>query len=61
MVGVQGFAFGVFYISNFFKYFITFTVLSLQLLAVMIIITSISSWKKDKEGEVFVKIFKMTK
>jgi len=61
MVGVQAFAFGVFYTSSFFKYFIVFTVLSLQLLAVMIIITSISAWKRDKEGEIFVKIFKLAK
>jgi hypothetical protein len=27
----------------------------------MIIITSISAWKRDKEGEIFVKIFKLAK
>jgi hypothetical protein len=61
LISVTVFANAVFTVSSFFTYFISFTALGLILLAVVFIIITIAAWRKEKEGEMFKKIFENVK
>jgi hypothetical protein len=59
LIALHVFALVIFPVPSFFTYFIITAAVGLNILALIFVVTTILSWKKDKEGEMFVKTFEL--